>query len=307
MNGGVAQGAQSNPVSSGTNFGGSVQPSVPQGSSPLQPPISSGTGDIVLTPSTKKSKKGLVIGLLLGFLVLAVGVCAVLYFFVFGDKTNTALSLMRDNVSNVRAIEQVFIDSYFNNLTVAQVFNEKKHEEINNAMNGFSSLQKGLSGIDVAIIDENLQSDYKVVQERLNARVEGFKKSVDFYNTLYTAYGTNNAEGLADLVKSEDYYTALIAERFSNYITEQNELYAVISENSCSLAAGVEATEVCATAVAGWMDNINSLQNSTVVVSAIFDMLSIEEIGELFNTEDIDNIETILITPYINKMIGEEK
>ncbi|MDO4611660.1 MAG: hypothetical protein Q4B34_02265 [Candidatus Saccharibacteria bacterium] len=230
-----------------------------------------------------------------------------MYFFVFGDKTNTALSLMRDNISNVQAIEQVFVDSYFNDLSVAEVFTEKKHEEINNAMNGFSNLQKGLSGIDAAGIDENLQSDYKIIQTRLNARVEGFKKSVDFYNTLYTAYNTSNTDGLTELVKSDDYYTALISERFYDYITEQNELWAVISENNCSLAAGVEATEVCATAVASWMDNINSLQNSTVAVSAIFDMLSIEEIGELFNTEDIDNIETILITPYINKMIGEEK
>ncbi len=278
---------------------------VPISSSPA---VIGGGGDIILVSSKeKKSKKGLVLGIIIGLLILIAGICIGIYFLLFSDRTDVALSLMHKEVANVQTIEQLFTDSYYNELSVAAVFTEKKHEDINNAMSGFSNLQKELSGIGVFSIREDMRENYQIVQERLNSRVEGFQKSVDFYNSLYSAYINNDASGLTNFAESDDYYTALIAERFSNYINEQTQWREVIGKNNCSMVTGVELTEVCAEAVSEYAENINSLQNSTVVVSAIFDMNDIEEIANIFEVEDIVNIDDVLIVPYINKIIGEEK
>ncbi|MDO4612222.1 MAG: hypothetical protein Q4B29_02055 [Candidatus Saccharibacteria bacterium] len=271
---------------------------------PYVPPISSGTGDIVLAPSGKKSKKGLLVGLLFSFLVLVAGVCVFLYFFLFGDKTGTVISLLQEKAGSVQIMEQLYIDSYFGDLTVAQVFTEKKHEEINNAMGGFSDLQKELSEINAEQIDEGKREDFRTIQERLNARAEYFQKAVDFYNKLYDAYLANNPDGLLELVSSEDYYMALVAGQFYDYITEHEEWQKVINDNNCSLVAGDELSEVCAETVSAYAENINSFLNSTTTVSAIFNITEIPEVEELLNADDINGIDDILIIPYINKMIG---
>ena len=82
-------------VSGGSQFGNQPQQSQPviQTSTPQQPvpqmqgPISSGSGDIVLPTSEKKSKKGLIIGVVVGaIVVLCVSVALILNFGNFGSK-----------------------------------------------------------------------------------------------------------------------------------------------------------------------------------------------------------------------------
>ncbi|MDO4507828.1 MAG: hypothetical protein Q4B65_00320, partial [Candidatus Saccharibacteria bacterium] len=274
--------------------GGFEQPQV-QGVPFSGSPVSSGTGDIILARDTGRSKKGIIVGFLISGLVLVVGVLVALYFLFLDNKTGEITALLSEKKGGVQVMENVFVGSYYTELSVGDFFTEEKRDKINEAMADFSALQKGLSGIDPSRVDSDKQENFRIVRERLNTRVENYQKSVDFYNKLYAAYTSGDVSGIEDLLDSEDYYTALIAERFYNYITEQNKWWGIIEERNCSVAIVNNATEACKEATSNYAENINSLLNSSVVMSAIF------------NTGDISYSEEELIVPYINKILGEEK
>lgn len=230
-----------------------------------------------------------------------------MYFLLPKENEEAAISAMRENLGSVEIMDQIFVDSYYSEMSVAEIFTEAEYEKINNAMTGFSNLQKKLSGIEASKIEESRRADYEIVRARLDSRVGYFQSSVDLYNTIYNAYINNNAGELEKLIGSDNDNTALAAERFYNYITEQNEYQTIIDENGCPFAVGVETSEICIETVKDWRENISALQSNTVIVSTIFDTNQIIDNEDILGVDSDEEIEDILIAPYIKKIIGEEK
>ncbi len=252
--------------------------------------ITNVSGDIVLAgTNTKKplNKTPLITVGILAIIVLAT--IAIIPSFI--NNTGKAKTLMNDNLAYVRNLEKVFYDSYYGNTPVSQVFTEEKHAEINAAMAGFAALQQELAKISASSVKDLDSETYATIQARLNERVQQYQSSVNLYNILYVAYVENNADGLVELQKSEDYYTARMAERFYNYVIEKNNLQEVIDSNSCTSA---EVSPLCSETLADYNYNETSLHDSTVVISAIF------------STEGMSYVDSELISPAINKLIGDQ-
>lgn len=232
---------------------------------PLRPThtSASGSGDIKLETG-RNSKRSIIIISIIAVVILFVALLMLLPALLKKDNEKVA-TLLRQNFDTISSTEDFFEKVYFREITTDDIMTSEDHEQINQNISQFLSFQKEFAKINPGKLDDEI----KIIYENLQSRAETYQKSLELYNTVYSAYTEEKPELLNDYLVSEEYTVAAIAERFVEYFNDRDRLLEQISANYCT-TDGNNSSEICIELVDNYRDTIESMRQSYSVPQSIF-------------------------------------
>lgn len=234
------------------------------------------SGDIVLSanvPKTNKlNKKFLIIGGIVGaVLIFAIFVFTILNYVSNADKK--VINLFRNNIPLMQESETFFMEVFQEDLTIEKIFTEQVFETLNANLPRLQTLRKAVMNIKPSRVSSSVSEDYANIRDRVIDFVETYQTTIELYNTLRSAYFSDDTSELTNLVEDNDYNISILVGRFLEYIERKQRLSEDIIKKQCSFTnvtiIGAPTTE-CEYLVDAYQDNIYSMQQSTLVVYAIF-------------------------------------
>lgn len=253
-----------NRIISSANLAPPTPLNAPLPTDPLHPiqTVGTGSGDLVVRGSTK-NKKPLIIGA--AVVIVLFVILIMLLPILLKDNNGDASQLLRQNFDTISSTEDFFEKVYFREITTDDIMTSEDYEQINQNISQFLSFQKEFAKIN----PDKLDNEIKIIYENLQSRVETYQKSLELYNTVYSAYTEEKPELLNDYLVSEEYTVAAIAERFVEYFNDRDRLLEQISANDCT-TDGNNSSEICIELVDNYRDTIESMRQSYSVPQSIF-------------------------------------
>lgn len=253
-----------NRIISSANLAPPTPLNAPLPTDPLHPiqTVGTGSGDLVVRGSTK-NKKPLIIGA--AVVIVLFVILIMLLPILLKDNNGDASQLLRQNFDTISSTEDFFEKVYFREITTDDIMTSEDHEQINQNISQFLSFQKDFAKIN----PDKLDDEIKIIYENLQSRAATYQKSLELYNTIYSAYTEEKVELLNDYLTSEEYTVAAIAERFVEYFNDRDHLLEQISANGCTID-GNNSSEICIELVDNYRDTIESMGQSYSVPQSIF-------------------------------------
>lgn len=253
-----------NRIISSANLAPPTPLNAPLPTDPLHPiqTVGTGSGDLVVRGSTK-NKKPLIIGA--AVVIVLFVILIMLLPILLKDNNGDASQLLRQNFDTISSTEDFFEKVYFREITTDDIMTSEDYEQINQNISQFLSFQKEFAKIN----PDKLDNEIKIIYENLQSRAETYQKSLELYNTVYSAYTEEKPELLNDYLVSEEYTVAAIAERFVEYFNDRDRLLEQISANDCT-TDGNNSSEICIELVDNYRDTIESMRQSYSVPQSIF-------------------------------------
>lgn len=254
-----------NKIISSANLTPPTPLSAPLPTDPLHPiqTVGTGSGDVILGKQGVDKKNILVIGIIVAIVLFVILI--MLLPVLLKDNNGDASQLLRQNFDTISSTEDFFEKVYFREITTDDIMTPEDYEQINQNISQFLSFQKDFAKIN----PDKLDDEIKIIYENLQSRAETYQKSLELYNTVYSAYTEEKPELLNDYLASEEYSVAAIAERFVEYFNDRDRLLEQISANDCAID-GNNSSEICIELVNNYRDTIESMRQSYSVPQSIF-------------------------------------